>query len=164
MLVLCLLIICENLPNSNLILTDLSPLWEKLNLHYKGFNRSWFKSYFMKCFSYPRFLQAWRSFESRKLCYLPLSSFFIKPISRLYHYYKAIEQMEKREGNRFICKVMYLISKKSFRKSCPSRTGRTSQKLKTSFGKVSPIPNSISTSTWTDWLSASCSTGPRKSI
>lgn len=49
--------------------------------------------------SYPRFLQAWRSFESRKLCYLPLSSFFIKPISRLYHYYKAIEQMEKREGN-----------------------------------------------------------------
>ena len=101
-LVLCLLIICENLPNSNLILTDLSPLWEKLNLHYKGFNRSWSKSYFMKCFSYPRFLQAWRSFESRKLCYLPLSSFFIKPISRLYHYYKAIEQMEKREGNRSI--------------------------------------------------------------
>ena len=50
-------------------------------------------------FSYPRFLQAWRSFESRKLCYLPLSSFFIKPISRLYHYYKAIEQMEKREGS-----------------------------------------------------------------
>ena len=48
--------------------------------------------------SYPRFLQAWRAFESRKLCYLPLTSFFIKPISRLYHYYRAIERMEKREG------------------------------------------------------------------
>ena len=63
----------------------------------------------MKFFSYPRFLQAWRSFESRKLCYLPLSSFFIKPISRLYHYYKAIEQMEKREGIRSISYSLYDI-------------------------------------------------------
>jgi len=48
--------------------------------------------------SYPRFLQAWRSFDQRKLCYLPLTAFFIKPIARLFHYYRAIERMEKREG------------------------------------------------------------------
>jgi FERM/RhoGEF/pleckstrin domain protein 2 len=48
---------------------------------------------------YPRFLQVWRSFESRKLCYLPISNFFIKPISRLFQYYSAIGRMERREGN-----------------------------------------------------------------
>ena len=48
---------------------------------------------------YPRFLQVWRSFESRKLCYLPISTFLIKPICRLFQYYSAIGRMERREGN-----------------------------------------------------------------
>ena len=49
---------------------------------------------------YPRFLQVWRSFESRKLCYLPISTFLIKPLCRLFQYYSAIGRMERLEGSK----------------------------------------------------------------
>jgi len=48
--------------------------------------------------NYPRFLQVWRSFEGRKLCYLPISMFLLKPICRLFQYFNVISRMEKHEG------------------------------------------------------------------
>ena len=54
---------------------------------------------------YPRFLQLWRSFESRKLCYLPISTFLIKPLCRLFQYYSAIGRMDRREGNNALTEL-----------------------------------------------------------
>ena len=48
--------------------------------------------------NYPRFLQVWRAFEGRKLCYLPISMFLLKPICRLFQYFNVISRMEKHEG------------------------------------------------------------------
>lgn len=48
--------------------------------------------------TYPRFLQVWRSFEARKLCYLPISMFLLKPICRLFQYHNVIARMENYEG------------------------------------------------------------------
>lgn len=39
----------------------------------------------------PKFETLYRDFESQKICYLPLTTFILKPLQRLLHYLQILE-------------------------------------------------------------------------
>lgn len=39
----------------------------------------------------PKFEALYRDFESQKICYLPLTTFILKPLQRLLHYLQILE-------------------------------------------------------------------------
>ncbi|CAL4260148.1 unnamed protein product, partial [Meganyctiphanes norvegica] len=45
------------------------------------------------------FEQVYRDFEMQKVCYLPLTSFILKPLHRLHHYHLLLDRIVKHYGS-----------------------------------------------------------------
>ncbi|KAK4293970.1 hypothetical protein Pmani_033376 [Petrolisthes manimaculis] len=46
-----------------------------------------------------RFEQTYRDFEAQKVCYLPLTSFLLKPLHRLHHYHLLLDRLVRHYGS-----------------------------------------------------------------